>query len=177
VTTRYDPWGDAWVRQVADVLGHTNTGLTGPQIGRLLAEIGVADPLPTASKRDRLALALQQHQARERAANCVIAFVTRAMAPVTYRETPGLFTLRQDALNEVLVFAGLRVNDEGKVARGARATTLSEAAQHASSIRSELRRRGTHQAVLDYCTVEILARNAFHASLEATKGVAERLRG
>ncbi|MEV7318388.1 TIGR02391 family protein [Streptomyces microflavus] len=54
--------------------------------------------------------------------------------------------------------------------------TLSEAARHASSLRSELRRRGTHQEVLRYCTNEILAKNAFHASLEAVKSVSDRLR-
>lgn len=51
-----------------------------------------------------------------------------------------------------------------------------EAARHANSLRAELRRRGTHPKVLAYCTQEILAKNAFHASLEATKSVFDRLR-
>jgi hypothetical protein len=74
------------------------------------------------------------------------------MAPVNYRDDPQLFTRRQDGLNEVLVYLGFRVNDKGQVARGARASTLSDAARHANTVRTELRRRGTHQAVLDYCT-------------------------
>jgi hypothetical protein len=83
------------------------------------------------------------------------------------------FSRRQDDLNEVLVPVGLRVNDQGQVARGPAAATLSEAARHASSLRAELR---THPEVLRYCTLEILAKDLFHASLEAVKSVADRLR-
>jgi uncharacterized protein (TIGR02391 family) len=98
------------------------------------------------------------------------------MAPVRYKDAPSLFAARQGDLNEVLVHVGLRVNDEGKVQRGATASTLSEAALHADSIRLELRRRGTHPEVIRFCTAEILAKNNFHAILEATKSVAARLR-
>ena len=98
------------------------------------------------------------------------------MQPVRYREMPAIFSARQGALNEVLVFLGLRINDEGKVARGARADTLSEAARHANSLRAELRRRGVHAEVLRYCSQEILEGNPFHAALEATKSVPDRLR-
>jgi len=102
--------------------------------------------------------------------------VTEAMQPVRYREGPALFSARQDALNEVLVLLGLRVNEEGKIARGARADNLAEAAKHANSLRAELRRRGVHAEVLRYCSQEVLERNPFHAALEATKSVPDRLR-
>ncbi|MFD9981563.1 TIGR02391 family protein [Streptomyces massasporeus] len=68
------------------------------------------------------------------------------------------------------------MNDQGQVARGPAAATLSEAAQHASSLQAGLRRRSTHPEVLRYCTLDILAKNPFHASLEAVKSVADRLR-
>ncbi len=173
---RHEPWADEYVRGVADVLGHTKSGLTGPEIGRLLSTIGAPDPYPKMTKRHRLHAALAQRQARDQASNCIIAFIVRAMSPVDYRDKPQLFSWRQDALNEVLVFIGLRVNDQGRVAKGAQASTLSEAARHANVLRTELRRRDTHQAVLDYCTEELLSKDAFHASLEATKGLAQRLR-
>ena len=98
------------------------------------------------------------------------------MAPVRYVAQPSLRTLRQDGLNEVLVFVGLHLREDGRLGRGPRAETLSEAAQHANSLRAELRRRGTHPDVLRYCSTEILARNAFHAQLEATKSVFDKLR-
>ena len=60
--------------------------------------------------------------------------------------------------------------------KGGAASTLDEAARRADSIRSELRRRGTHRRVLDYCTDELLQRNNFHAMLEASKSIPARLR-
>ncbi len=168
---RHPPWDNQVVQAVADVLGATDTGLTGPQIGNLLAEPG-----SRLTKRVRLREALLAKQTTDHASNCVIRFIREAMAPVRYRDNPGLLTLRQDALDEVLVYEGLRVRDDGKLGRGPRASTLSEAAQHASSLRAELRRRGTHPDVLRYCTDEILTKNAFHAMLEASKSVFDKLR-
>jgi uncharacterized protein (TIGR02391 family) len=173
---RHTAWPTAVVEAVSDVLGATDTGLTGTEIGQLLSASNVPDLYPTESKRHRLREALLARQFKDSASNCIIRFICEAMSPVRYTAKPGLFSTRQDALNEVLVHVGLRVNDQGRIARGASASTLSEAAKHASALRTELRRRGTHQQVLDYCTEEILQKNAFHASLEAAKSVADRLR-
>lgn len=182
VVIKRPPWNAELVGRVADVLGHTDagpdgTGLTGTQIGQLLASKEIPDVAPDLTKRYRLREALLRKQATDQASNCVSAFIAAAMAPVRFTDDQPGFTRRQDALNEVLIFAGLRVGDDGKLhPSAASATTLSQAAEHASSLRSELRRRGTHQQVLQYCTVELLQKNAFHASLEATKGLAQRLR-
>ncbi|QOV41247.1 TIGR02391 family protein [Streptomyces ferrugineus] len=169
------PWPAPVVTAVSGVLGDTDQGLTRTEIGQLLAAVRVPE-VEGGNKRERLAGALLAQQARQQASNCVIAFITAAMAPVRYARQPHTFSRRQDDLNEVLVHVGLRVNDEGKLAKGPAAATLSEAARHASSLRAELRRRCTHPEVLRYCTLEILAKNPFHASLEAVKSVADRLR-
>lgn len=176
MANRHEPWPEHVVEGVADVLGETETGLSGSQIGLLLERSRVEDVAPGVTKRHRLREALLFRQDRDGAANCVIRFITEAMQPVRYRESPGLFSARQDALNEVLVFIGLRLNDEGKLQRGAKAETLSEAARHANSLRAELRRRGVHPEVLRYCSSEVLERNPFHAALEAAKSVPDRLR-
>ncbi|AIS02592.1 TIGR02391 family protein [Streptomyces glaucescens] len=176
MATRHEPWPATVVTAVAGVLGDTAHGLTGREIGQLLAVVKVPDADGGGNKRDRLAAALLAQQARQGASNCVITFIKEAMAPVRYVQQPHTFSRRQDDLNEVLVHVGLRINDKGQVARGPTAATLSEAARHASSLRAELRRRSTHPQVLRYCTLEILAKNPSHASLEAVKSVADRLR-
>ncbi len=178
VVTEHAPeiWPQAVVEHVARVLGDTATGLTGSEIGQLLAECNMADPDPTATKWKRLYAAFIERYNLDGGPKRLVTFVTKAMAPVRYTASPSLFTDRQGALDEVLVHVGLRLNDEGSLARGAKATTLSEAAQHANRVRTELRRRGTHAEVLRYYTQEILERNAFHATLEAAKSVADRLR-
>lgn len=158
------------------MLAETHDGLTGREIGDLLARLKMADPLPGLTKRDRLAEAFIVRQNRDGNPKRIITFLTYAMEPVRYRDRPELFTLRQDRLNERLAFVGLHINDKGEVVRGARAQTLDEATRIATSVRDELHRRKTHPEVLRYCSVEVLKRAHFHACLEATKSIFDRLR-
>lgn len=176
VEEKYRPWPASVLQGCADVLGDTETGLTGRNIEALLAELRIADVNPAASKRDRLYAALVNRQNGDGHSRRVMTFVTRAMDPARYVTAPHDFTLRQDKLNRVLTFVGLRVNDRGQVAVGSASSTLSEAARHATTLLSELERRRTHPNVLAFCTVELLQQNNFHACLEATKSVFVRLR-
>lgn len=169
-------WSHGTLKSVAAVLADTENGLTGSEIGDLLARLKMSDPLPDATKRVRLAEAFVVRQNKDQSSNRIITFIVAAMEPVRYRDRPELFALRQDRLNEHLAFVGLRVNDAGKVARGARAQTLDEATRIATSIRDELQRRKVHPEVLRYCSVEVLKKAHFHACLEATKSIFERLR-
>lgn len=170
------PWTYGTLQAVASVLGDTHDGLTGGQIGDLLHRLNMEDPFPGITKRDRLTEAFVRRHNADGSPRRVITFITHAMDPVNYRAQPELFALRQDLLNERLAFVGLRVNDDGKIARGARAQTLDEATRIATSLRDELVRRKTHTKVLEYCSVEVLAKNHFHACLEATKSVFDRFR-
>lgn len=170
------PWSYGILKSVAAVLADTENGLTGREIGDLLVRLNMSDPLPDATKRDRLTEAFVVRQNKDQSSNRIITFTTAAMEPVRYRDRPELFALRQDRLNEHMAFVGLRVNDAGKVARGARAQTLDEATRIATSIRDELQRRKAHPEVLRYCSVEVLKKAHFHACLEATKSIFDRLR-
>lgn len=169
-------WSYATLKEVGAVLADTEHGLTGKEIGDLLVRLAMADPLPSATKRDRLTEAFVARQNKDGSAKRIITFIVHAMEPVRYRDRPELFTLRQDRLNERLAFVGLHVNDKGQVARGAQAQTLDEATRIATSIRDELQRRGAHPEVLRYCSTEVLKRAHFHACLEATKSIFDRLR-
>lgn len=173
---RYDPLPASVVEEVANILGETTFGFTGSEIGRLLADCGIEDPYPGTTKRHRLREALLVRQRRDGAANAVVRFITEAMTPVRYAHDSAAFDSFQDALNQVLVHAGLKVRDDGKLQRTTQANTLTEAAQLASRLRAELTRRGTHPEVLHYCHEEILRKDLFHAVFEATKGLAERIR-
>lgn len=170
------PWDLSVLTGIAKVLGDTGEGLTGSEIGDLLFALQMDDPGTGITKWRRLADAFAARQRIDRHAQRIVTFVTRAMEPVNYIERPELFTLRQDRLNQTLTFVGLRINDEGRVQRGTLSSTLDQAARNATSLRDELRRRNTHEHVMRYCTIELLKKNNFHASLEATKSVFERLR-
>ena len=163
---------------VADVLGATDGGLTGSEIAHVLAQVRVPDVSPSMTKRKRLFNALATRQNHDKVGNCMVAFICEAMDPVRYRDEPAAFARLQGELNEVLVHAGLRVDDAGRVARlkSGKATTLDQAAERAGTIRTELRRRDTHTELLQYCTVELLQKNNFHALLEASKSIPDRIR-
>ncbi|MFE1409128.1 TIGR02391 family protein [Nocardia sp. NPDC059239] len=168
-------WDAAVLVGVAQVLGDTEHGFTGPEIEALLRLLNIPDP-GRITKWKRLEAALAARQAHDKSPKRVITFITEAMKPVRYRDKPEEFTRRQDGLNEVLSFVGLRVTEQGQLARGTVATTLDEASKNAATLRAELRRRRTHPEVLAYCTVELLKKSHFHAALEGTKGVFDRLR-
>ncbi|AGM31704.1 hypothetical protein MABM_52960 (plasmid) [Mycobacteroides abscessus] len=169
-------WKLATLTAVAQVLGATQDGLNGYQIGQLLGRLNMEDPGAGLTKWKRLEEAFVRRQNIDGHPQRIITFIQHAMDPTNYVGRPELFTLRQDQLDEVLTFVGLRIEDTGVVHRGTKSSTLDEASRNATSLRAELRRRDTHGEVLRYCTMELLKKNNFHASLEATKSVFERIR-
>jgi len=176
-TTLHPMWPAASVEAVCKVLADTGwPGLTGAEIGKLLAMLGIADVSPSASKRDRLWAALMTKQQANQAGNCIIRFIAEAMAPGRFLQDPSRFDALRDALDEPLALMALRVNDEGRLAKAKGGTTLDEVARLAGRLRTELNRRSVHPEIVRYCEEEILRKSLFHAVFEATKGIAERLR-
>lgn len=98
------------------------------------------------------------------------------MQPVRWAGHHAGFERFQRDLNEVLAFAGLRINGEGTVARTTTARTLTEAAQRTRRLRDELVRRGgtsrSSPTARRNCSLE----TASGAVFEATKGLAQRIR-
>jgi len=161
---------------IARILGDTDHGLTGSQIGHLLAACNIPDVDSSNTKWKRLYNALVDFQNTHGVGNHVVVFINRVMAPVRYIGTPQQFAERRDALNAVLALCGMSVADDGKIRRAARATSLDEALDRANRMRAQLQSRNVHSDVLRFCDAEILAKNYFHAVFEAMKSVATKLR-
>ncbi len=159
-----------------NVLGDTSSGLTGGQIGTALSRLGISDASPSETKRVRLYHALAHRQHLDGCGNLVIAFIQEVMNPVRYHSTPTVFEERRAALNVVLAFAGYTLRSDGVVARVPPATTLSEAESRARALEQKLRARSVHPDVVKFCRAELLVDNYFHAVLEATKSVADKIR-
>lgn len=164
------------LQSLCNILGDTHGGLTGSEIGGLLAACGIDDPLPGYTKRHRLFEALSQKQSQDRCANNIIAFVQQAMNPVRHVGVPEDFESRRSDLNEVLAFSGMTLGEDGKVKSSSKVTTLSEAALRASRLKRTLLERHVHPYVLKFCREELVVENYFHAVFEATKSVAEKIR-
>lgn len=150
---------------------------TGSEIGSLLARLNVDDPTPNITKRHRLFNALASLQSRAGTGKLIGAFIQEAMNPVRYTGKHALFDQRRDALNEILAFSACALGDDGTLrTRSQAARTLTDAEEAAGRLRSELSRRGVHVDVLKFCRPELLQENYFHATFEATKSVAEKIR-
>jgi len=165
------------LESICSVLADTHTGLTGSEIGSILARLGIPDPMPTMTKRHRLFEALSGRQAQTHSGNVGAFIIQEAMNPVRYTGNRVLFDSRRDALNTVLAFCGYSLGEDGKLRlRAQPARTLTEAEEAAGRLRSELARRGVHPDVLKFCRPELLQENYFHAVFEATKSVADKIR-
>jgi len=170
-------FSQADLEQVCGVLADTGGGLTGSEMGRILALLDIPDPTPSITKRRRLFNALSGCQAKVRSGSIVGAFIEESMRPVRYTDSHALFESRRNALNTVLAFRGYSLEEDGKLRlRAQPARTLTEAEEAAGRLRSELSRRGVHPDVLKFCRPELLQENYFHAVFEATKSVADKIR-
>ncbi|MGH2885635.1 MAG: TIGR02391 family protein [Solirubrobacteraceae bacterium] len=149
----------------------------GHQIANLLAALKVDEDASEAcnTKWKRLFNAVVAAQNRQHDGRPLLRLVGEVMQPVRF-ESPEEFEVHRVAVTERLLLSGYRVREDGKVARVKRATTLSEAQQRADDLRAELTRRNVHPDVLHFCRAELVQQNYFHAVLEASKSVAEKLR-
>ena len=99
------------------------------------------------------------------------------MHPTRYTNDLETFATRRDMLNRILLLIGLKLAENGKLESERAASTLSEAVNRANSMRATLESMKVHPCVTKYCRRELFVdKNYFHSVLEATKGVAERLR-
>jgi uncharacterized protein (TIGR02391 family) len=161
---------------ICKVLGNTEEGLSGSEISQLLRVSQIDDPQPSLTKWKRLFEALYTCQIRETCGNSIVRFIYAACAPSRYVGQQEKFENRRESLNAVLVLCGYKLHPNGKLQKTNKATSLSEAAQRAGKLKEELLKRTVHPDVLRFCQAELIQDNYFHAVLEATKSVAEKIR-
>jgi len=174
--TQVPPLEETILRAICTILGDTDDGLTGREIGQLLQDCGLEDPLPSYTKRERLFEALHQRQRNDNAGNHVVAFVYKAMNPVRYIHEPHVFESRRSQLNQALAFAGFTLGKDGKFQQTSATHTLTDAQERAGKLYRELLTRKAHPDVLRFCQAELLQDNYFHAVFEATKSIADKIR-
>lgn len=169
------PFTPQQIERIARIIGDTDTGLSGTEIGRLLAQLGFPDDAPELTKWKRIHDSLAQLHNKHRVGNHAVQLINHVMRPEGYVANPGLFKSRQEQLNVVLAFAGYYVRDDGQVGIRAKATTLDEAYAKADRLAEQLRSRGVHPHILYFCQAELVQLNYFHAVFEAMKSVKTRV--
>jgi len=161
---------------IAAALADTSEGLTGSEIAHILATLKMADPAPAMTKWKRLHNAFVERQNYSQNRRAILQFIREAMKPERYAKQPERFEAMRGNLNRALAFSGLAVSASGELHAVTRAETLTEAQRRADDLRADLTRRGVHPDVLRFCRAELVADNYFHAVLEATKSIADKLR-
>jgi uncharacterized protein (TIGR02391 family) len=161
---------------IAAALADTSEGLTGSEIAHILATLKMADPAPAMTKWKRLHNAFVERQNYSQNRRAILQFIREAMKPERYAKQPEHFEAMRANLNRALAFSGLAVSASGELNAVTRAETLLEAQRRADDLRADLTRRGVHPDVLRFCRAELVADNYFHAVLEATKSIADKLR-
>lgn len=164
------------IEAIAAALADTSEGLTGSEIGHLLATCRMSDPTPTLTKRYRLHNAFAESQNSRQDRRAILAFIRHAMKPERYARCPERIEPMRTNLNRALSFARLAVDAAGMLSSGEQARTLSDAERRARELKEDLTARGVHPDVLRFCRAELVSDDYFHAVLEATKSIADKLR-
>jgi uncharacterized protein (TIGR02391 family) len=161
---------------IAAALADTSAGLTGSEIGHILSLLRMKDPDPMMTKWKRLHNAFVERQNKSGNRRAILEFIRQAMKPARYARQPTRFEPLRTNVNRALAFSGLAIDAAGKLYSVTQAQTLTEAARRAEELRADLTTRGVHPDVLRFCRAELVADNYFHAVLEATKSIADKIR-
>lgn len=163
------------MERIARVIGDTNEGLTGSEIGRYLVQSGLKDVSPNLTKWRRLYDAFAYNQNTYQYSDNILRFICNVVNPRRYSDSEQFEKTRLQ-INEILSYVGYELQQNGKFRVVDVATTISEAQSRANKLLSDLKARNAHSDIFKYCTAELVDKNYFHAVFEACKGLFERIR-
>lgn len=164
------------IEQIAHIMGDTNTGFTGSELGHLLAQCHIDDPDPGLTKWKRLYNAFCTAVNGSSSTNIVFRFIQHCMEPAQGLTNPERYRQMQFELNKVLMLTGVEIKDDGQFYSVSKAQSLGEIQRRTQELRKKLTGYGAHSEVLKCCRDELLAQDYFHAVQEAAKSLCERVR-
>lgn len=174
--SKQQPLTEELIEGICKVIADTELGLTGTEIGKLLADSKIKDTDPNLTKWKRLYNAFANWQNKHQCSNNIWDFIKRAMAPVRYLDSREKFDFRRIELNKRLSFIGVEISESGKLQKTNKVETIAEAEKKANALKAKLSERNVHADVLRFCKAELLQDNYFHAVFETTKSVADKIR-
>ena len=149
---------------------------SGSDISRVLADRGIQDGSGQSTKWRRLYWIFLDVQRRDRCANRILDFIQSSLTPARFAGRNDELEAHRSELNTILALAGLEYGADGEFRNRPAAATLTEAERRVKTIQAKFQGRRIHAEVLKYCKAELMQDNSFHAVLEATKGLAQRIR-
>lgn len=149
--------------------------LTHTKISTELSSCNIPPSSQGTNKRDRIFYALKEKQQQDRCGNNILAFIANQLNPKKFSDEVSFENYR-GIVNEKLSFEGLEIDKTGRPKAVSKATTISEAKERSQKLKTKIHGVGIHHEVLRFCEEQWLQENYFHAILESTKSVAERIR-
>jgi uncharacterized protein (TIGR02391 family) len=169
------PFSEADLAAIAKCI---DSAATHTELDSLLRDVGAHEPAGRSgfSKWQRIYNALANAQNSTATGNLAMKLIQTVLSPRRFVHRAAEFDEARARVNQFLAFRGWHLFENGKFGRVAQAATIDEAKVRANRLRSELERRHVHSDVLAFCRAELLQENYFHAVLEATKSVSEKIR-
>lgn len=161
------------IRSISTIIGEQI--LTHKQINEQFQNSGIIDTGEGSNKPDRIFYTLKSRQKQDGCANNVLSYIVGIINPKRYGNEAE-FEKHRTSINEKLLYEGIEINKEGQAKVVDKAKTIPEAKSRSMKIKERVHGIGIHQDILPFCESEWLNENYFHAILEITKSVAEKLR-
>jgi uncharacterized protein (TIGR02391 family) len=170
--SKYDKFDTNSLKTLSSILGEY---LTGSEITDFFGQVGY-DEKSNITKRIRIYNFFLYSQSEFDCSNKIIEFIQNVANPINYLDNQNKFLELMNQLNKVLAFSGFKINEKGKFLKTSKATTINEARSKANNISKILFDRNIHHDVLKFCKPELIQENYFHAVLEATKSISNKIR-
>lgn len=174
------PFKPSTLEKLCEIIGETDTGLTGSELHRFILQAQMEDVSYNENflaKRKKLYNAFAHEINTHRCSNNIMAFLQLVLDPARYVGKTDLFENRRFAVNKQLAFEGIEIDETGKVvALSEKASRLQDIELRVKGLKNKLEQRNAHPAIAAYCKAELIADNYFHAVLEANKGLFQRIR-
>ena len=177
------------LKSLCGIVAHTSEGLTKSELTTLLGQCGIC-AVNDGSSRNQLGYTIGLNK-RDWLYNCLVAeinksqsfskvfsFLQAVLNPAAYTSADSRQKYRYlfEETNKVLLFAGLSIDQSGRLVAVSQAETLSEVDQRVNHLKKALYDRAIHSEVQKYCVEDYLRADYYDAVFEASKGLAERVR-
>jgi len=171
-----DKFNDASIESICRILAER---IIGSAITKMFKSIGDIneDPLSErTTKWKRLDAACHVWQQKYNCGNKILEMIEYIANPARYvTELENFESLRTD-LNLQLSFLGLTLNQNGKIDRCDKVSTINEARQKIDFLRSKLELRNVHTKILTYCRPDIVNEDYFSLIFESSKCIFDKIR-
>ena len=177
------------LKSLCGIVAHTSEGLTKSELTTLLGQCGIC-AVDDGSSRNQLGYTIGLNK-RDWLYNCLVAeinksqsfskvfsFLQAVLNPAAYTSADSRQKYRHllEETNKILLFAGLSIDQSGRLVVVSQAETLTEVDLRVNHLKKALYDRAIHSEVQKYCVEDYLRADYYDAVFEASKGLAERVR-